>query len=476
MAIFIILFISFILRLINLNQSLWLDEAINVWATKNFSFLGIITEYSKADFHPPGFSLILWGWTHIFGISEISVRMPSVIFGVLTVFIVFLIGKKLLNKELGLIAALLLSVNPLHIYYSQEARMYSFAAFAVTLNFLFFIKLIKEKKVNIIFYISSSLLVFISDYVAYFAFFSQLIIVFILKEKQIIKKWLFFILLSVPLFFIWWLPIFYEQLIIGQQTAIDIPKWSMIVGDFGIKPLALTYIKFIIGRISHTNPLIYAGFFIPVGLFIGILILKGFIWTGKLNKVILGAWLVISIISSWLVSIYIPIYSYFRVIFTLPAFIFLISLGVFSFRSKIKYILLTVCVTVSFTCSLVYLTNHIFQREDWKGLVTFLKSLHADNSKILFESNGSFLPFDYYAYNLKGVGALANFPAKDELDVIDLKKTLNDSTDVYLINYLVDISDPNRLVDKELNNLGYKIVETKNFNGVGFVFHYQRKL
>ena len=93
MILLAILLIAFILRVINLNQSLWLDEAINVLATQNFSFLGIITEYAKADFHPPGWFIILWFWGKLFGYSEIAVRIPSVIFGVITIYITYLIGK-----------------------------------------------------------------------------------------------------------------------------------------------------------------------------------------------------------------------------------------------------------------------------------------------------------------------------------------------------------------------------------------------
>src|SRR3989344_3680216 len=112
--IWLILIVGFILRILNLNQSLWLDEAINVVAVKSYSFVSMITQYSVADFHPPGWFAILWIWGKLFGYSEISVRFPSIIFAVLTVYIVYLIGKKLFSANLGLIAALLISINPLH--------------------------------------------------------------------------------------------------------------------------------------------------------------------------------------------------------------------------------------------------------------------------------------------------------------------------------------------------------------------------
>ena len=125
--------------------------------------------------------------------------------------------------------------------------------------------------------------------------------------------------------------------------------------------------------------------------------------------------------------------------------------------------------------SSTYLFNKNYHREDWKGLVLFLQS-KSSNSKILFESSGSFSPFDYYAEDkLKGIGALKNFPAKNVYDLIDLKNALGDSKDIYLVNYLVDISDPNRLVSKQLIELKYKQSEIKDFIGVGFIYHYVKE-
>src|SRR3989338_1092025 len=99
--IWLILLLGLILRLISLNQSLWLDEAINTLAVKNYSFFNLITEYAKADFHPPGWFITLWFWTKLAGYSEISVRIPSVLFGALAIWFTYLIGKKLVSKNLG---------------------------------------------------------------------------------------------------------------------------------------------------------------------------------------------------------------------------------------------------------------------------------------------------------------------------------------------------------------------------------------
>ena len=96
----------------------------------------------------------------MFGYSEIALRAPSVIFGVLTVWLVFKLGGKW--------PALLLATSGLHVYYSQEARMYSLVTLAVTASFW----ALKERRWLI--YILASLAAIYSHYLAVFIFPAQL--------------------------------------------------------------------------------------------------------------------------------------------------------------------------------------------------------------------------------------------------------------------------------------------------------------
>jgi 4-amino-4-deoxy-L-arabinose transferase-like glycosyltransferase len=72
--------------------------------------------------------------------SEFTVRILSVIPAVATVPIIYLLGKRLFDAKIGVIAALLLAVNAFHIQYSQEARSYSLLVLLVTLSSLFLIR------------------------------------------------------------------------------------------------------------------------------------------------------------------------------------------------------------------------------------------------------------------------------------------------------------------------------------------------
>lgn len=461
------------LRLISLNQSLWLDEAINTLAVQNYNFFDLITKYARADFHPPGWFIILWTWTKIFGYSEIAVRLPSVIFGTITILIVYLICRKLFSQKLALIAALLLSVNPLHIYYSQEGRMYAFAALAVSVNILLLIKLYKEERLNFLFLVLSNILILLSDYLAYFIFPAQLIFLLSFK-KELLKKWLAALALAILSGF-WWLPTFLGQFDIGSVASANLPTWKFVAGGFDFKTLPLTYIKFLIGRVSLADKQLYALVLFPVAGLSLYLILRSLKVMDNIKRSLLLIWIIIPILIASLISILIPIYSYFRMLFTLPAFIILVSLGIDSFKGKLKYVFLTAVFLIELFCALIYLFNPSYQREHWNELVSFFKS-QSDTNIILFESSGTLPPFDYYARgDLKAIGALKDFPARKTEDVIDLENTLKGTDNVYLVEYLVDITDSQRLVQKKLDNLNYKEIQMYDFTGVGFIYKYVKK-
>src|SRR5262249_48229361 len=69
--------------------------------------------------------LVLQEWLRLFGASEASARMLSVLCGVLTVTLILWIGQTVFEARTGVWAAWLSALSPLLIYYSREARMYS---------------------------------------------------------------------------------------------------------------------------------------------------------------------------------------------------------------------------------------------------------------------------------------------------------------------------------------------------------------
>lgn len=341
--------------------------------------------------------------------------------------------------------------------------MYALACLAVSVNILVLI----QQKPKLLFLVLSNILVLASDYLAYFIFPAELVYLIFFK-RDFVKKWMIALVIAIFSGF-WWLPIFVGQFNVGSIASSDLPSWKLINGAFDFKTLPLTFVKFIIGRISLADKTLYAAILIPVSSLFVYLILRGIKSADNLTRKLLLSWLIIPPLIATIISIFIPVYNYFRVLYVLPGFIILVSLGILSVK-KLKYVFLGLVILIELFCTLVYLLNPQYQREDWRGLVDNLGDKRA---LILFESSGTLPPFDYYAKGgANARGALKDFPAKVDSDVVD---SVEFEKDIYLVDYLIDISDPKRLVAKRLNDNGYKLIETKDFHGVGFVYHYVKE-
>ncbi|HXF62878.1 MAG TPA: glycosyltransferase family 39 protein [Caldilineaceae bacterium] len=106
-------------------SSLWSDEG-NTWALVQRSWSQIARD-AALDIHPPGYYWLLKGWTGLFGLEAAALRSLSALLGVGLTGVVYAIGARR-SVSLGLAAALLVALNPLQVYYSQEARMYMLLA------------------------------------------------------------------------------------------------------------------------------------------------------------------------------------------------------------------------------------------------------------------------------------------------------------------------------------------------------------
>src|SRR5664279_4718253 len=125
-----ILMVGAVLRLVELGRkSFWLDEITTVAIVRmpGFSFWSLV-------WHDEGnmalYYVLLRGWMH-FGTSEATIRLLSVIPGIATILLMYLLGARLFGEKAGLLAAGFMALNACDVMVSQEARAYSFLVLAV---------------------------------------------------------------------------------------------------------------------------------------------------------------------------------------------------------------------------------------------------------------------------------------------------------------------------------------------------------
>lgn len=116
------------LRLFDLGgESLWSDETYS-WYFALDDLATMWTNGGLDPHHPPLYHTIL-KWFMAVSQSEFSLRLPSAIASALTIGVVALIGKQVASVRVGIIAAALVAVSPLDIWYAQEARQAALGTF-----------------------------------------------------------------------------------------------------------------------------------------------------------------------------------------------------------------------------------------------------------------------------------------------------------------------------------------------------------
>lgn len=107
-------------------KSLWLDEAYSVFQAER-------EELAEPVFvegpHPPLYYVMLHYWVRIAGNGEAAVRLPSVAASVAGIGLLYLLARTLAGRTVALLAAALLALSPLDVWYAQEARMHIFVTF-----------------------------------------------------------------------------------------------------------------------------------------------------------------------------------------------------------------------------------------------------------------------------------------------------------------------------------------------------------
>lgn len=120
-----ILLLAAAVRSVGLGRGLWLDEIANVGVLTRPAVQALFNvEITTA--RAPFFFVLYRPWLAVAGDSAVAARWPALLAGVLSVALLWRLARTWAGPRVGDGAALLLALNPLHIWYSQEASFYTF--------------------------------------------------------------------------------------------------------------------------------------------------------------------------------------------------------------------------------------------------------------------------------------------------------------------------------------------------------------
>jgi mannosyltransferase len=130
-------------------QSYWEDEILTVGVVKG-SLHHALATIPKTEQNPPLYYMGAWLWSKLFGTGEVALRSLSAVFGTATVPVAFAAGRQVAGGRVGVIAAALIAVNPLLVWYSQEARAYALVVFLGGVSFLLFTRALAASSTKVL--------------------------------------------------------------------------------------------------------------------------------------------------------------------------------------------------------------------------------------------------------------------------------------------------------------------------------------
>lgn len=131
-----------VLRLPTLGQqSFWYDEAFTPVHVLHPSLWATLHAVVHTENTPPLWYPIAWVDARVLGTGEIALRLPSALAGIATVPVAWAIGRELTHRRATAIAAAgFVAVNPLLVWYSQEARAYALFVLLLAVAMLCFLR------------------------------------------------------------------------------------------------------------------------------------------------------------------------------------------------------------------------------------------------------------------------------------------------------------------------------------------------
>ena len=216
--VFAIVLLGFALRFYQYDAlSLWLDEGITVYVTR-MPWDTVLGFHGAYETHPPLYFILVKLFTLV--VPEVNAgRLVSVLAGTLTIPVLYALAARLTTRWAGVVAALTLAVSPLHIWFSQEGRMYSLTVLLVAVSYLALVGFYRSPRWSwAVLYGASVLVAMYVNYGSLYALLPQVVLLALFVKKHgrsALKLWVALIVAVVG--YLPWLP----QLITTMQTWGD---------------------------------------------------------------------------------------------------------------------------------------------------------------------------------------------------------------------------------------------------------------
>jgi len=117
-----------------LSEGLWRDEASTYYDVAARGLVDSLAMIVRIELAPPAYFLVEKAWAYVAGVGPVALKLPSFIYGLALIIVVYALGRAVASPAVGLVAALFACVSQPAIDLSAEARVYEFSALFAALT------------------------------------------------------------------------------------------------------------------------------------------------------------------------------------------------------------------------------------------------------------------------------------------------------------------------------------------------------
>lgn len=363
------------------DQSIWGDEAFTYVVIRAENFWGTLAR----DVHPPLYFMMMMLWTRLVGISELSLRYPSVLASTLDLALFYVFAKEALRHRpaakqwfVPIVAVLLLALADLDIQISQEARSYTLHIAWILLSFIAYLKWLRtEKRLwAVIFIVCNALIV----YTHYIGVFTPMAIglhaLLFLRGKQRIFA-IGMLVLSGLLVIPWALIVLSQQVdkfaadavaafpstwgtLWALRTSWFTQQWALMLGLAMLGLLTMSPQNGLKIRPFRATSFLFMVILIPLGL-------------------------------AFLSNLWLPTLYDYRISQITPAIVLLMAFGLANFRREARLFFIAVIVIYG-----VFSVDVYRPKEPWREFGQMVVEFAQDGDAVLLEFTGGDYTMDYY--------------------------------------------------------------------------------
>ena len=466
LPIVLILLLAASLRFVGIaDESIWLDEGVSISASR--MSVSDIVNWTASDIHPPFYYLALKGWS-LFGQSEFVFRSFSAVLGVLTVLVVYYVCLDLFGKRVGLAASLLLAVNPVNVYYSQEVRMFSLMAFLVLVSCYAFWKCLNVPRIRFLaVYVVSSVMMLYTHYfgvlvVGFQGLYFAALFLFnrnLIKDKKMVAG----SLIVVFLLFVPWLPALFGAVFNPQVGMEWMPKPDLFLLRDCYFGMMGGFAPDVRGVSDFWGLLLIPVFFTVVGLVAALrrpFGARAFFSASSLFPVVV---FVISLMVT-------PVLLLRQVSIFIPELLIVMALGILFVVSRISLrrrvlgrvcAIAVVCVLVCMNFVSVYQSYAVDTKEDWRSVALDASNV-SEEVPIVMPVWYVRIPFEYYYRGTAVVEIAASLP--------EIEKAVGEESEFLFILPLYHVNETMIIADLKEH---FHLVDEKSYINID-VYHFSR--